>query len=208
MSREVFRVLPRLAGGGEHLLLNIAPSSLSSEEIALDEEAPNIFSLGGRLPISGSPDMAVLGEALHRFLATDDAGWELERRIGLAGDIMRRWSVTAVQAKSFVETADRLHVFLEESYPGHRAYREYSVRGRVGLQRISGRIDLLVETEDGYVIVDHKSFPGRYERWAGKAWAYRPQLQAYGNLVTNATSREILTLLVHMPIVGKIVDVT
>ena len=37
--------------------------------------------------------------------------------------------------------------------------REVPIFGSVNNQRVSGRIDLLIETDEGCVILDHKTFP-------------------------------------------------
>jgi hypothetical protein len=35
-------------------------------------------------------------------------------------------------------------------------------------QRMNGWIDVLVDTEEGWVIIDHKSFPGGKSEWDKK----------------------------------------
>jgi ATP-dependent helicase/nuclease subunit A len=46
-------------------------------------------------------------------------------------------------------------------------------------QRTSGFIDLLLETDKGPVIIDHKSFLGASADWSAKALCYSGQLAAY-----------------------------
>ena len=46
-------------------------------------------------------------------------------------------------------------------------------------QRTSGYIDLLLETSQGAVIIDHKSFLGKRADWPAKALSYSGQLAAY-----------------------------
>jgi ATP-dependent helicase/nuclease subunit A len=43
----------------------------------------------------------------------------------------------------------------------------------------SGYIDLLLETSQGMVIIDHKSFLGKRADWPAKARSYSGQLAAY-----------------------------
>jgi ATP-dependent exoDNAse (exonuclease V) beta subunit len=210
-AQEVPRLRLRPETPFEHPPLRLPPSRASAilarDEATMDSSPDRVISIGGRLPIAGSPDMAILGEAVHRFLSADDPDWDTERRTGLAREILRRWHVVELDGTALIEASDRLLAFLNDRYPAHRRYREYPVHGRVGLQRVSGRIDLLVETDDGFVIIDHKTFPGSYDHWVDKAFSYRPQLLLYGELIRNATGCELLAFYVHMPIVGKIIDV-
>jgi ATP-dependent helicase/nuclease subunit A len=46
----------------------------------------------------------------------------------------------------------------------------------------SGLIDLLLETANGFVIIDHKSFLGKTADWSAKALSYSGQLAAYSAL--------------------------
>jgi ATP-dependent helicase/nuclease subunit A len=46
-------------------------------------------------------------------------------------------------------------------------------------QRVVGIIDLLLETDTGWVIIDHKSFLGRRADWTAKALSYSGQLAMY-----------------------------
>jgi ATP-dependent helicase/nuclease subunit A len=75
-----------------------------------------------------------------------------------------------------------------------------------GARRIEGTIDLLLETESGYVIVDHKSFPGRQEHWAERALNYAPQLFTYEKAI-RMTGAEVTAMLVHFTVGGGVVEV-
>jgi hypothetical protein len=48
-------------------------------------------------------------------------------------------------------------------------------------QRTCGYIDLLLETSEGAVIIDHKSFLGKRADWPAKALSYSGQLAPYRN---------------------------
>ncbi len=71
--------------------------------------------------------------------------------------------------------------------PGVRLYREVPVFARIEDQLISGRIHLLGEDDDGFIIFNHKSFPESRETWEAKALDYAGQLALYGQAVANAT---------------------
>ena len=46
-------------------------------------------------------------------------------------------------------------------------------------QFINGFIDLLLETEKGWVLIDHKTFPGASSEYEAKALSYSGQLTCY-----------------------------
>jgi ATP-dependent exoDNAse (exonuclease V) beta subunit len=68
-----------------------------------------------------------------------------------------------------------------------------------------GWIDMLLELDNGFAIIDHKTFPGAQpEEHARK---YSAQLNAYRRAVETATGKNVLAMLIHMPVIGKVFDV-
>ena len=74
-------------------------------------------------------------------------------------------------------------------------------------QSMHGWIDLLLETEQGFIIIDHKSFPGRRNDWEGKALSYSGQLEAYGNAVAEATQRPVLSQWINFTVGGGMAEI-
>jgi len=76
---------------------------------------------------------------------------------------------------------------------------------RLGEQIAHGWIDMLLELPEGYVVIDHKSYPGGNA--AEHAKQYAPQLAVYKKAVEQATGKPVLKTLIHMPLVGEVLDV-
>lgn len=166
------------------------------------------IALGSRLALTGSPNMAALGDAVHGFLAADSTKAELPKRREMAERLMMRWGVGgALGPDDVVAAADRLWAYCSKTWPGAPIVREWPVVGRVGLQRVQGRIDLLIETKQGLVIIDHKTYPGRPDTWEERVVGYGPQLDLYGRLCASATGKPIAGLFVHLPVVGAILRI-
>jgi len=72
-------------------------------------------------------------------------------------------------------------------------------------QRMQGWIDMLLELPDGYVVIDHKSYPG--PNAVEHAKEYMPQLAIYKKAVEQATGKPVYETLVHMPIQGSVIKV-
>lgn len=183
-----------------------APSSLHfSAEISMTAvEVEKQINLGARLALGEVTDMRSLGEAMHQFFAIDDFDIDKTERLRRAASIAESHKILGLNPTQFLEASDRLKTALEELYPEAVWLREWAVTGKYGKQRMTGAIDLLLELSEGYVIVDHKSFPGPYELWAEKATSHYPQLDAYSQLVRQATTKNVVACYIHMPIVGAL----
>lgn len=190
-----------------HPPLRLAPSQAGVRAGASADTPPTSIRLGGRLPFVGTPDMTDLGEAVHGFLAVDRPEQFRAQRLVLAWRQLTRWSVNALTPEHLVEAGDRLWSYLDVHFPGYRRFTEWPVHGRIGQQRVSGRIDLLLDGPDGLVVIDHKTFPGDVDQWTARAMTYAPQLALYGQLVEAATGRLVVGHLVHMPVVGVLLDI-
>ncbi|WDL97760.1 UvrD-helicase domain-containing protein [Alicyclobacillus sp. ALC3] len=166
-----------------------------------------VLSLGQRISLTGRIAMADLGDAVHAFLAADNIARARDARIGQAAAILQRYRVTAVSPESVVEAGDRLAAFIRNRYPSVTAvHREWPIHLRRGLQTASGWADLVLETPDGYVLIDHKTFPGPESQWIDKARSYLPQLSVYSEAIARATGRPVIGAWIHMPIVGAMVS--
>ena len=74
-------------------------------------------------------------------------------------------------------------------------------------QRMNGWIDALIETEEGWIIIDHKSFPGRRSEWDQKALSYSGQLDAYRQAVERATDWPVISQWIHFSIGGALMEI-
>lgn len=73
-------------------------------------------------------------------------------------------------------------------------------------QRIAGFMDLLLETEAGWIVVDHKTFPGPRKEWAAKALSYSGQLNCYRQALAK-NGRLCLELWIHFAVGGGLAEI-
>jgi ATP-dependent exoDNAse (exonuclease V) beta subunit len=166
------------------------------------------ISIGPRLPLTGSPDMASLGDAIHAFFAADMRKRVKTERRDMAQNLMVRWGVNgALAPQDVVDAADRLWSFCETRWPNAKLVCEWPVYGRVGIQRVQGRIDLLLETDGGFVIIDHKTYPGRPDTWEERVAGYAPQLDLYARLCASGAGKKVNAMFVHLPVGGSILSI-
>lgn len=185
--------------------LALKPSGEASvEDARIIEE----IDLGGRLPFAGSPDMDRVGEALHRFLAADDPTWNDGRRNALARRLLDAWGVTGLDPKEVVTMGSRFRNFIGKRWPGAVLRREAPITYHMGDRTLSGRIDVLVETPDAIIVVDHKSFPGARTQWLNQARKHTGQLRLYGDAIRAAMpAPKQIQLALYLPISGEVLIV-
>lgn len=164
--------------------------------------------LGGRLRIDGISDIATLGEALHSVIGYDDPSRDRSQRLADATAILARWNVKGFAANDALVASERLFSWRIDRWPAGNSLAEVPVIAPSADQLIKGRIDMLVETEIDFAIIDHKSFPGRFELWEERAIGHAPQLANYAKAVEAITGRRCSEIWIHMPIVGALFRLT
>ncbi len=199
--------LPVLSGvANNYLAARIMPSALQAD-VDSGVKVAIIENLNARIQIKGKPEMDALGNAIHTYLAVDCGRLMGEQQLELAQGLIKQWGVAmAIEASELVASGQRLIEFIDQRYPEYQAFREWpiSLRNNEG-QLMQGWIDLLLEMPEGYVIIDHKSYPGQDSEERAKK--YVPQLRAYKEAVEKATGKPVIDTLLHLPISGMVLRV-
>jgi ATP-dependent exoDNAse (exonuclease V) beta subunit len=183
--------------------LAIRPSDEAGVE---DARIVETFDLGARLPLVGQPDMTLVGEALHRFLAADDPAWSDDKRIALAARLLDAWGVVGFDPRDVVAMGGRFWRFVAGRWPNAKLRREAPINWRTGDHTLIGRLDLVIDAPSEMVVFDHKSFPGGRAQWFDQARKYAGQLRSYSEAVRVATAKPVRTAL-HLPIGGEVLFV-
>jgi ATP-dependent exoDNAse (exonuclease V) beta subunit len=201
---------PRLAAAA--LPFRISPSNVQSDWPGLPTaRVGDVYRIGGRTAFNVAADeYAEAGTTVHDFLAADRPSFPREQRIARAASLLSTCAISSISAPDMVTAADALRANLDHRWPGAAWHYEVPVSAMLdavqGRQRVDGRIDLLLETPTGWVLVDHKAFPGREPAWAAHALEHAPQLAAYRQVLLMSNTLSVLACLIHLPIVGGIVE--
>jgi hypothetical protein len=106
---------------------------------------------------------------------------------------------------TMTQAGDKLRIWLDARFPGAVWHREVPVTAAIpvstGARRVKGTIDLLLETTNGVVLIDHKSYPGARDTWQAKATEFAPQLAAYAEALRLADKR-VLEMWIHFTVGG------
>ena len=162
-------------------------------------------AVGVRLSLAGKPDMASLGTALHLCIA----------RAGVLGGIsppdvegiLKTWAVAGSVDKDAVCTqTSAFQAWIAKRWPDCPVYVEVPIEadGPNGT-RIRGRIDLLVELPDGWILVDHKSNPVGAARDDDLIALHGPQLESYGHALLSATGKPVSQRWLYFPVAARAV---
>lgn len=195
---------PVPAGPREH-----PPAFLPASKVEAPGTAGEPVAIGPRLPLRSGTDMQLLGDALHGFLAADRPFLPRPDRLALAEGLITRWGVSgALPPESFLDASDALAAFVAPRWPGAVWHRELPVRRRLPDGSVlSGTADLVLETPDGLVVVDHKSYPGSTAEALARAARHAGQLAAHAETVAEAWGKAILGRFIHLPVGGLVVPV-
>ena len=101
----------------------------------------------------------------------------------------------SVSAETSDECARRLIEAINQHFNPVSYHTEYPIRYTTDEgQLVTGWIDLLVETEEGFVLIDHKASPRARSDWEEIALGYSGQLAAYATGITQATGKPVISL--------------
>lgn len=182
----------------------IIPSSL--EAVPCVVKTPIV--LGPRLPLRGDVDMALLGSAVHAFLAADDDALDPAARLALAQGLLARYQVaTHLDATELLEAGTRFCRWLTTLAP-ERIHREWPLAERQSEGTVvHGTADVVLRWPDAFAIVDHKSLPLGLDAALGRLPAFSGQLAGYARAISAASALPLRSAWIHMPLLGVVAEV-
>jgi ATP-dependent helicase/nuclease subunit A len=191
--------------GTELRSLHLSPS-LSDP---VDCEVGRFEPVGTRIPMKGGTNVTDLGTAVHAAIAASVASGgaalapaEIERLLAAVGVQSR------VDAANVHRQIEAMLAWLERRWPGHRRYAEIAVESVLDSgQLLRGQVDLLLEVERGWVLVDHKSGPANSEEWTAAATKYSGQLAAYSEAIARASGKPVLETWLFLPVAGGAIPI-
>ena len=166
-----------------------------------------IVELGGRMPLKNHCNEAHLGDALHAILAAEMIHPGHPDREATATNILKGFKLEAiVEVRDALAMVDRFQKEVTQRFNPKSVLIEvpFEYVNEAG-QRIAGFMDLLLETEAGWILVDHKSFPGSKKEWEAKALNYTGQLKCYRNALIKS-DRRCAGLWIHFAVGGGLVE--
>jgi len=180
------------------LPLIFRPSNSESRTLSAPRDKCQI---GTRIALQGSPTMSVLGAAVHASLCLSFADKAQPivlddiRRLLTSHDLLEQ-----VNAQQLYDQVGAFHDWIGSRWPASRAMAEYPVQQVLeNGQVLNGRIDLLLDTHEGWVLIDHKSNPSPAARWDELAEEHIGQLEAYAKAIHMASGKPVTQGWIFLP---------
>jgi ATP-dependent exoDNAse (exonuclease V) beta subunit len=173
-----------------------------------------IIELGGRVKLHGE-DMAAIGTALHALIAAELLNPERTDALEHARTLLASYcgsgfsrdpsgdsAATFVEPESALAAARRFRAWLEQKFAPKRTLVEYPIVHALADGRaVRGWIDVLLETNAGYVVIDHKSSPRPKSEWPAEALEHSGQLAVYARAL-EAAGKTVAGCWIHFPVGG------
>lgn len=178
-----------------------------AEQVSCNAGEPVI--VGTRIALKAGTDMTALGNAIHACIAAAFA----DRRAPLSiTDVERIVSGAAlserVSAAAVHGQVGALATWVDARWPGCKALPEVSIESVLGNgQVLRGQIDLLLQTDAGWILIDHKSNPGGLPGAQELARGFSGQLHAYSEAVKAATGKPVVEVWLYLPVAGGAIRV-
>lgn len=191
-----FESLPELEQG--RLSLNFSASSAEPVPCQMLEK----IQIGQRMVVNGRPEMSVLGTAIHACIGASFT----DKNAPLVADeyeaILQGFGVEGCVSVAKLEHQTlALHQWINTRWPGAKAIAEIPIEARFpNGQLLNGRIDLLLETDQGLILIDHKSSLTASDQWDKQAVKYSGQIKAYKEALEAVSSKPVTECWLYFPV--------
>ncbi|MEZ5661434.1 MAG: UvrD-helicase domain-containing protein [Burkholderiaceae bacterium] len=167
-------------------------------------------SIGDRIPLSAGIDMTALGDAIHACIATAFTDPSVPFDEPRAARILGGFGLAgALEPSALVRQIAALDAWISARWPDCRRHAEIPIESILPSgQVMHGRIDLLLETKTGWVLLDHKANPAPRDRWDQVAQEHGGQLSVYADALVRATGRSVAEAWIVLPVGAGAIQVT
>ena len=150
------------------------------------------------------------GDAIHAFFCADDAAYSSEQRLAMAGALLARHGAEFSECSEWLAQASlSLHEWITAKHPAATIHREMPIQAVWQGYCITGTVDMVLETDTGLVLIDHKSFGSNEAEWSARIEkeGYHYQLELYKHALANAFGKPVVGAYLHLPTAGSVVEV-
>ena len=167
-----------------------------------------VVELGDRIAVRGD-DMTTIGNALHRVIAAELVNPDRADALSNATAILQGVGVDAfVDAADALRCARRFRAFVIARFAPKRILAEVPAAAWLANgQLLRGWVDVLVETEAGWLVIDHKSSPRPKSEWRAEALDHSGQLAGYRSMIAATGAVLAPSAWIHFPVSGGMICV-
>ena len=165
--------------------------------------------IGTRIQVERACDPAMLGDAVHAclaaYLSSDDVPFS---ETDVQGILDRMGVPNSLSPAALLGQLAAVRQWLNTRWPKAKLVVEVPItQSLAGGQLMNGRIDLLLKTDQGYILFDHKSGSQNSTQRAKLAADHGGQLAAYSDAIEQVTGISVLETWLVMPVAGAALKV-
>jgi len=163
-----------------------------------------MVTIGERLSIGTGPDWTTVGHAVHAAIALAFVDVSRPIRTEDIQPILAGYHLAAfISAAAIASQVTAITQWVRQRWPTARALPEWPVESILpNGQIINGRVDLILDVGDYWVLLDHKSNPGARSSWPELANTYGGQQLAYQTAIEMATGKPVKEIWLVLPVAG------
>jgi ATP-dependent exoDNAse (exonuclease V) beta subunit len=166
--------------------------------------------IGMQLDLKGSPNMNQIGQAMHNLFAAEIINNSQDDSLSTAAGIIERFGVEKyLEPKDAVSYTKFFVNHVKSIFNPLAIYAEYPVQNLLNNgQLVKGWIDVLMNTNDGWVILDHKFTNKKNDKFDSEILKYSGQLLAYKEAIVANMEGEVKKTCIHLPLTGQIISIS
>ncbi|MDH5719836.1 MAG: UvrD-helicase domain-containing protein [Spirochaetia bacterium] len=171
-------------------------------------KAGDIILYSKHLTIKNKPDIDLLGAALHAFLAWDNAEEEKSLRHEKLKTLLKPAGLeNSLDLEEVLKQSEEFHEKLKEQFNIVKINKEWPLMMKNKGQLINGIVDMILHTNEGIVIIDHKSSPGPKDKWPEKSVQYAGQLACYKQMLEASLGKKVTGTYINFFVSGGYIEV-
>lgn len=207
ISQSNIQFLEMRSGKASHstYLIDLQEENLNGK---LSHRSTQTYTYASPIPIQQDEDKYMVAKVTKAFLTADELDYDLVERIDMATAFLERYEVEPMlEAKTLLKTANAYQNWLEQQFSFTKMHRKYPIRIHQDGRLFRTIVDMVLETEQGIVIIQNSGFAGESKNWKKKAkelgdWFYlsKKAVQSVFGVI------EVRTM-VHFVLSGGLVEV-
>ena len=165
-----------------------------------------VHDFKSRIALNNANNMEKIGNALHQCIALVINNPDIAPSI--IEEILAKSMVQQISAEAIIMQSKCLLNWIHLKYPAARVHTEFPfLRYLKNGSLQQGSIDLVVETDDGWIVIDHKSNPQPKYEWEMIAAKHSGQLNDYREALISLSGKAVLAMMIHFSVSGGLVEV-
>ena len=167
-----------------------------------------VVSIGNPVQVKGNPSLRQLGLSIHGCIAASVCDRSNLNSMLISEMIEANGVKHSVDIDILLDQITSFLNWCESRYGKVSMLAEYPIEMvNENEQWVNGQIDMLIDTPEGWILIDHKASKKSEESFQDLASTYSGQLAMYCKAIEAATNKKVLERWLYLPILGKSIKV-